>query len=409
MAEVLMTGLETAVAATAKMVAQRAVREWLAGRAARGGRDKDLSELLQVSFSDRFVQRRLERQLGDIADSVERRLGSLISVEYSGLADNDRAAAFVEVTAALERADLSDAALLGDDADPVKLARRVRAGMPSPTAQLGEAAARLYAVALDECCDCLVRIIRQLPQFPSRAAAEGLSRLSGLGEQVGAVLERLPVRTLDAPDGTGTDAEFERRYLEYLSSTLDEVELFGIRLENYRPRATLNVAYISLNVSAEEMAAPAARTDPLKFATLTGRLGEHQRSSTMRAEAALARFPRTLLRGQAGSGKSTLLRWIAVTAARGGFTGDLADWNGRVPFLIKLRSHADGSLPPPEGFVTGPLAGLMPSGWAHRVLGHGRAVLLADGVDELPATRRGAVRQWLRNLLAAYPASAIQR
>jgi hypothetical protein len=397
------TGLEAAVAAAAKAVVQRAGREWLAGNAAKSERERDLAELIQVSFTDRFVRRRLERQLGDIADSVERRLGVLIVVEFGGLTDNDRAAVFAEVTAALERADLSDAALLQDDADPAKLARRMRARMPPSSWQLGDAGARLYAVALDECCDCLIRIIRQLPQFPSRAAVETLSRLSSLGEQVGLLLDRLPARSLDAPTGTGGDAEFERRYLEYLSNSLDEVELFGVRVENYRPRAALSAAYTSLNVTAQETAAALAGPHPLKFATLTGESGMHQRLPAMRAETALARFPRTLLRGQAGSGKSTLLRWIAVMAARGGFTGDLADWNGRVPFLIKLRSHAEGVLPQPEGFVSGPLGGLMPAGWAHRVLSQGRALFLADGVDELPAPRRPAVRQWLRDLLTAYP------
>lgn len=398
-----MTGLEAAAAAAAKVVAQRAGREWLAGRSAKDERSKDLSELIQLSFSDRFAQRKLERQLADIADSVERRLGALISVEYGGLADNDRAAVFAEVTAALERADLSDAALLRADTDPVKLARRVRAGIPPMARELGEAGAHLYDVALDECCDCLVRIIRQLPQFTPRAAAEILSRLSGLGDQVSAALERLPTRTLDAPAGTQDEMEFERRYLEHLGGTLDEIELFGVRVENYRPRAALSAAYISLNVTAEEAVPQWAGPGPLRFAALTGGTGGEGRTPTMRAETAFARFPRTLLRGQAGSGKSTLLRWIAVTASRAGFAGDLTDWNCRVPFLIKLRSHADGVLPQPEDFVEGPLGGLMPPGWAHRVLGQGRALLMADGVDELPASRRPAVRQWLRDLLAAYP------
>lgn len=81
-----MTGLEAGAAAAAKVVAQRAGREWLAARAAKDQRGKDLSELIQVSFSDRFAQRKLERQLADIADSVERRLAALIGVEYGGLA-----------------------------------------------------------------------------------------------------------------------------------------------------------------------------------------------------------------------------------------------------------------------------------------------------------------------------------
>ena len=402
------TGLEAAAAATAKAVVGRAAREWLSARTARDHRSRDLSQLIQVSVIDRFAQRKLERQLGEIANSVERRLAKLISIEYRDLSDYDRAAVFAEVTAALERADLSDTALLRADADPLKLARIIRARMPSMTGQLGEAGSHLYEVALEECCDCLIRIIRQLPEFTPRTAAELLARLSGVGEQVAVLLERLPVRSLDAPAGTSHDLQFERRYLEYLASTLDEIELFGARVENYRPRAALSAAYISLRVTAEEKVPRHAEVGPLRFTTLTGSAltgmsPADAQVATMRAESALARCSRTLLRGQAGSGKSTLLRWIAVTAGRGGFSADLKDWNGNIPFMIKLRSHADGRLPPPQDFVTGPLAGLMPPGWVHRILSQGRALLLVDGVDELIPARRPLVRQWLRDLLTAYP------
>ena len=406
-----MTGLEVAAAGAAKAVAQRAGREWLATRSEKDQRGRELSELIRVSFPDRFVQRKLERQFADIADSVERRLGALISAEFGGLSDNDRAAVFAEVTAALERADLSDAALLREDADPVRLARRVRAGMPPMAGQLGEAAARLYEVAVDECCDCLVRIIRMLPavhpaggnrgpvsaDWPQRAA-ERARRTGGRVAGAAAACTH-PGRST----GTRNDLEFERRYLEHLGGTLDEIELFGVGAESFQPRAALSVAYISLNVTTEQAVLHRAGPGPLKFATLTQESGDEGRRATMRAETALSRFPRTLLRGQAGSGKTTLLRWITVTAARGGFTGDLMDWNGRVPFLIQLRRHAEGELPRPEDFVQGTLAGQMPPGWVHRMLSQGRALLLADGVDELPAARRILVREWLRGLLAAYP------
>ena len=123
----------------------------------------------------------------------------------------------------------------------------------------------------------------------------------------------------------------------------------------------------------------------------------------MRAETALTRSSRLLLRGQAGSGKSTLLRWIAVTVARGGLSGDLADWNRRVPLLVKLRSYADRDLPSQEDLIVSPLRGFAPRLWVHRVLQDGRGVLLVDGVDELPASRRGLVRKWLQGLLTEYP------
>ncbi|MEV8632678.1 NACHT domain-containing protein [Streptosporangium sp. NPDC051023] len=406
-----MSGLEAVVAAAGKAVAERAMREGLATRAARMERGADLATLIRSGFPDRFVRRSLERQLGAIADGVERRLAVLVEQEYRGLTEDDRTAALHEVVATLEAADLSDGALMAADMDPVKLAGNLRAGLPDPVRQLGEAGARLYDVLLDECLDCLVRIVQQLPQYLPRAASEVLGRLSSVEEQVAALgqqiasgLARLPVRSLDAPSGTQDDEEFERRYLEHLSTTLDEVELFGVRVENYRPRATLSVAYISLSVSADD---PARKRAPerMRLAELTETTGERE-AATLRVESALGRSRRVLLRGDAGSGKSTLLRWLSVTAARGGFSGELAGWNGSVPFVVKLRSHPSGRLPGPEDFladVAGPVAGRMPDGWAHRVLDAGRALLFVDGVDELAVRHRPAVRQWLGGLLAAYP------
>jgi hypothetical protein len=105
-------------------------------------------------------------------------------------------------------------------------------------------------VVLDECCACLVRIVQQLPQFGPRVSTEMLARMSGIAAEVSAVLERLPARSLEAPEGTASDEAFRRRYLEHISVTLDVLELFGVRIERYRPRTTLSVAYISLSVSA---------------------------------------------------------------------------------------------------------------------------------------------------------------
>jgi hypothetical protein len=444
--------LEAAAVAVGKALGRHLTQAWLTGRSAEQERGKDLVELVQARFPDRIARRRFERQVADVADQVAERLLAMCGHEYGGLGDNDKAAALAEVVQTLIEADLSDQALFAADMDPVRVAAKIRAGLrrgeetrpalgagpggagssgrgsrlswpgqetaglfePPPARsaarsmemQLGEAGARLYEVVLDECCDCFVRIVRQLPQFGPRASTETLARLSGVSEQVSLLLARLPARTLDAPEGTATDDAFRRRYLEHISVTLDVLELFGVRVERYRPRTTLSVAYISLSVSADEQ--PGERRRATKGAHLDEwRSGEHEPGeSTLRVETALGRAPLTLIRGEAGSGKSTLLRWLAISAARGTFSGDLADWNGRVPFLVKLRSHAGRTLPPPERFLDGvadSIAGLMPAGWVHRCLQDGRVLLMVDGVDELPSAQRRAVRPWLAGLIAGYP------
>ncbi|HEU5023713.1 MAG TPA: NACHT domain-containing protein [Spirillospora sp.] len=397
--------VEVAALRVGASVARLAVGRWLAGRSSRDAAGKDLTELIRTGFPDELKRRRVQRQFEGIADAVAERLLTFAGNEFGGLTDGDRDAALFEVVRTLENADLSDDAFFAADADPVKFARGLRSRLPARRAEfeLGEAGAHLYEVVLDECCDCLARIVVHLPEFGPRASAETLGRLSGLADQVGAVLARLPARTLTAPEGEADDEEFTRRYLASISESLDTLELFGVRFERFtRPQTTLSVAYISLNVSDES-----ARSRPrAPQAVPLTEWRDQVRTGAVRVEAALGDHRLMLLRGEAGGGKSTLLRWIAITAARGSFTGPLGEWNGFVPFLFKLRSHAGGALPRPEEFlddVAGNLAGIMPRGWVHRRLLSGRALLLVDGVDEVTSGQRQAVRQWLKGLVTEFP------
>ncbi|MFI0406803.1 NACHT domain-containing protein [Actinomadura sp. 3N508] len=397
--------VEVAALRVGGSVAQLAIGRWLAGHTTRKAAGKDLVELIKTGVPDEIKRRRLQRQFEDIADSVAERILTFAGHEFGGLSDGDRQAALHEVVRTLEDADLSDEALFAADADPVKLARGLRSRLSARRAEfeLGEAGARLYQVTLDECCDCLARIIVHLPQFGPRASVEALGRLSGLSEQVHAVLARLPARTLDAPEGESDDDEFTRRYLASISESLDTLELFGVRFERFtRPQTTLSVAYISLNVSDD---GKRARRAASPRAVPVSEWRDEVTPSAVRVESALRDKRLMLLRGEAGGGKSTLLRWLAITAARGSFSGPLSDWNGCVPFLVKLRSHAGVPLPRPEELiddVAGSLAGLMPRGWAHRRLASGRALLLVDGVDEVTTAQRQVVRSWLKDIVAQF-------
>lgn len=383
-----------------------AVKLWLTNRKGAAERDKPLAELIHTRLGAGFPRRRFDREVEALVDVVAERLVPLCQQELPELDEGERLAALAEVAAAFERADLSDAELFEVDVDPAKLAQRLRSHLPDAPrrAGLGEAATWFYRVVLEECCAYYVRLVVHLTPFAARASAELLGRVSGLSEQLAQVLTRLPAPTLTAPQGTGTDEAFRSRYLRFVSETLDYIELFGVDTRNYRPRTTLSVAYVSLTVRQSY-----SRTDSMGHAhdMRSWRAGAAQsQDSAVRVERALAATGRVLVRGEAGSGKSTLLRWLAVNAARGTFRGELADLNGHIPFLITLRSYTGRGLPAPEEFLDGtaqPLAALMPAAYVHRQLTSGRALVLVDGVDELTADERGAVRTWLGNLSRAFP------
>ncbi|MFJ8733556.1 NACHT domain-containing protein [Streptomyces bauhiniae] len=399
---------ETAALRLGSTVAKAAAQMWLGGKRREQERRMDMAELIRVRVAGLRFQRGVERQFDEMADAVYDRLAPFLEREFPGLAENSRQAVIDAVCDTFAAADLSDEAILAADARPAEIVRRLT-GAARPPVGLGEAETRLYEVLFAECVEYYVRIVRGLPVFEERALSELLARTTSLGAEIARVLQRLPDRSLFAPEGTDRDGEFRRRYLELVSTTLDEVELFRRTSDRAGAQVRLSVAYVSLRATGDEIRARregARRALPLLRPDMSHWENSGGEGAGMRVEAALGGPARVLLRGEAGSGKTTLLRWLAVTAARGAFTGELADWNGLTPVFVKLREYSGRALPAPEAMldsVAGQITGVMPKAWVERQLADGRALLLIDGVDELLDAERRGVRDWLRKLLAAYP------
>ncbi|MFE1764048.1 NACHT domain-containing protein [Streptomyces angustmyceticus] len=224
---------------------------------------------------------------------------------------------------------------------------------------------------------------------PLLALREAAARLPQVRESLPRHVSRRSVRPR-AP------LSFEERYLSYVAERHSQLTVVGLDLSRpERARWPLDAAYLSLELAERPDSWPADSE-------------EADRPSVVvkRAEHALANCRRVLLRGLAGSGKTTLLQWLAVATARDELPEELADWRGQIPFVLPLRTLVRrGPLPEPHHFLTAvgaPLAASQPEGWADHVLARGGALVLVDGIDEVPQEHRSATRDWLERLLAAY-------
>lgn len=256
----------------------------------------------------------------------------------------------------------------------------------------------------------MLEIRTALPEFTATVLTEVLRRRPAIERQVTDALDRMPTRL-----SMSGDAGFETDYCRQVAKELDFMDLFGATVFEQVRGYQLSVAYISLAVVDVRslQLRPDAQHDPILLRTGThpkyGRAAERDalRMRGVAVETALAASHRVFLRGEAGSGKTTLLQWLAVSMARRSFSDALAEWNDLVPFFIRLRSYADSHLPSPEEFldrdITGSLVSEMPEGWVRRLLSQGRAVVMIDGVDEVPKDRRDNVQEWLRRLADEYP------
>ncbi|MEU9100650.1 NACHT domain-containing protein [Streptomyces sp. NPDC048361] len=191
------------------------------------------------------------------------------------------------------------------------------------------------------------------------------------------------------------DQRYEHEYAEAVGAAYRKTKIFGLDELNKRDSEwDLDTAYLSLE------ARPKATEPPQAGRSLMD-------SAPQRIDALLASRPRVLIRGEAGAGKTTLVWWLAAHAAAGRLGPGLADLNALVPFVVPLRSlRAQGAtFPLPAQLPTAArlVVDAAPDGWAGRVLKTGQALLLVDGLDEVPQEDREEAHRWLAALLDRYP------
>ena len=254
--------------------------------------------------------------------------------------------------------------------------------------------------------EALLRTASELRGFQSIWASQSAQDHA----QILARLENLMTRPQEA------DAAFEEAYRQALARHVNRFEPFGLEKLQDASDGDLYTAYVSLHASmswainynevekqlrqhyAYGLTAPEHPAPQKKLAETT--------IQTTQVEDILTQAGRMVLQGPAGSGKTTLLQWLAGQLANRQLPSQLADWNARVPFFLRLRDYANQELPTPEKWLDKTATnnkGAMPNGWVQRILHSGRATLLLDGVDELPQSQRGALLAWLQRLLEDFP------
>jgi len=181
--------------------------------------------------------------------------------------------------------------------------------------------------------------------------------------------------------------QFEKHFLEHMGARFGRLTTPGAR-DLHGVKQTLSVAYISLNVRA------------------------HGNAEPVRAEQFLRENPCIVVRGPAGSGKTTLLSFVIWCCTRDAVNG--SGWTGGIPIFIPLRTVArtEQGAPAVDRFVSYSVdqdnwSLETPKNWVNDVLREKRALVMLDGVDELPASRRAAFWEWLAHFSEEYPGNRI--
>jgi Leucine-rich repeat (LRR) protein len=408
-------------------IAKAMVIGWLKDYTVFGQITADLLDLLRDTIKPQAEKERTAEHIEAIGRRIADRMRPHFDQEVAAHPYLNYEAVVWEVATTLQKARISVDLIVQCRVDHQKLAKHLIASRRKLLKTLSDDETHLYRQMLTLASQEIMNTADELTGFVPAAFAASLEGQDRIFKAVASLLAR-PSEEME---------RFETAYRHAIVPVLDKVDIFGIR---YADRLTqsqsLSLAYIPLQ--AEQSADRATRlfsrsefadTTELTAVRMPGfeRLLEEsaaespkslrrktfrvpldllRESSTQPIEHILAQSPRLVVRGDAGSGKTTLLKWIAVRAANQDFPDHLAACNKLVPFFIRLRERVNKGFPPPEefpGLVVPVMAGSMPRGCIHNLLDNGRALVLIDGVDELPHQQREQMLAALDQLVTTYP------
>lgn len=387
-------------------IAKSILKAWLKDSVIGQDVSFSLIDLLKSWTTDASAQRKGKRQFEEVGDKVAENLLPLFEIEGVHLDEGGRTAVALAVAETLNKSKLSSGLLAELNLDPTKLAKHIEKAHPTATQLFSKVEQDLYQRIIKESCIYIVNIASRLPAFSERTFAEVLKREDLLLNKSNQVLEELD-KIRERLDPMAEAGRFEIAYREAVARNLDVLQLLGVDASSGNRRHRLSVAYITLSVaySSSHLSEKEFYSQDEAVETSTKPQDEIEKDRVS-VNAALALSRRLLIRGMAGSGKTTLLQWIAVRSATKSFNDKLSDWNDTIPFFIRLREHLLQGLPRPEAFpglVTSAIADIMPKGWVHTQLESGRAIVLIDGLDEVPTPQREHVRTWLSDMVGNYP------
>jgi hypothetical protein len=387
------------ILAVAASAVKTAMKIWLKDNEFAADTGATVADYVSKKVGDGIGQRDVVRLFQDLEIPIAEKLLTSAAVEYQMLPEGERSLAITVAARILDTARYSDQDLFSMDLDPLFLKKHIlKSADPSWGRDLSSDGELFLQRILSECCLYIVETTKVLPTFYGGAFTELLRRVSALkygqaslAEQLDEVLIRLPLPGGTDGEDVTDDQKFAGVYAAQVRRMLDTMELFGVSVK--MAKYQLSSAYVGIDLVVPS------------FAALDN--GAAMRvAGGQPIESVLPTRRRLFLRAPAGAGKTTLLHWLAVRSAWGDFAGNLAPLNLYTPFYVPLRLYAETDLPGPAEFVRQVgrhIGDQMPKGWVERQLADGRAIVLIDGVDELPEERRPSVRTWLRTLILDYP------
>ncbi|MGD1897178.1 MAG: NACHT domain-containing protein [Phormidesmis sp.] len=357
-----------------------------------------LGALVDVTAGEVLVSRAdkatLEKRTAAIANQMAADIRPLFLYEGRQISQNAQNAIMLGVYETLTKARLSQGELVDMSFDVDRLTQHLLSSNPQIERDFEANEQSIYRQAIEIVSERLIEAAPQTDGFTLSTETKKLQQLEKLVKQI----------ELKRRQASQAKDKFIGRYRAIVQDELDRLEVFGIKRDALTAKQRLSMAYITLSVSGKSD----KHDRPHFILNKLEQADKESRRVLRQVDEAICEQRRIVIRGGAGAGKSTLMQWLAVRAASQKFEKNLTHWNLKVPFFIRLRSLVGREFPTPENFpslIAQNIAAQMPEEWVHKYMENGEALILIDGVDELPRKERKSFFLNLKALVRDFPSA----
>ncbi len=393
--------VETLVTIIGPAIAKTIFSSWLKNAPLANQIGEEIIDYIKDEIIDSKTQREMQRGMERVGEQIATKLRIVFEQEASSLPTSTRHSIAHTIAEALHKAKVTNQLLMSINLDAGRLAKHLRASYPEGNRFYSLDEKLLYDRLLMEASLSVIGVAPQLEGFAIGFSLETLKRLDEIADDLRVMIEQ----------SQRENDEFEQKYRSAVVRELDRMEMFGLpRMDTLTSQQSLSMAYITLSAIRRETSLYPQWAEPLSR-ILTEQITDTQldvfsNGYVRPVDHMIAQSKRIIIRGGAGAGKSTLLQWLAVRASKKEFPSILRQWNSSIPFFIRLRTRVDKGFPKPGEFidlVARNHADNMPKGWVQQKLDAGNALVLIDGVDELPVSQRQTFLEDLERLIEDFP------
>jgi uncharacterized protein YjbI with pentapeptide repeats len=341
------------------------------------------------------------RRISVLSENIAQQTLKLFEREGGGLSDDDRWRVRAEVAATIASNPITPKTVIDHNNVAGQIAREMlaqRAGQVAQ-AQLDAREQSLYERMVTECVQHMCGIIISVDGFMPQMLGEAMRRQEEFQDYIVEALVKRQEQERDEAYAQSASV-FLTQYRQLLIEQFDKFELFGVPdvQDHLGTSRRLSQVYVSLSARGQRR----VRAQTQGREQLPERVAEQ-----CSIEQTVTLSPRLVITGVAGGGKSTLLKYLAVKMAHDNLPAELMGLREGVPFLLCLRHYPEHAFPRVEDWLKTEFQALEdpPTGWIRRQLENGRAIVMVDGVDELPRAKRSAMLDTLAQLVTLYPAA----